>query len=329
MIFKSYIVEQNIKMLKNQIVLIYGENLGLINDLKKKLANEVSKNQITKFLQDDLVKKPELLYNEINNTSLFNDKKYLFIESVNDKIYKIIEKIESNLGTNRIFLFGNNLEKKSKLRSNLEKSKECDVVACYQDNEITIKNLIVNKLRNYSGLNTQNINTIIHFVGLDRVKLNNELDKIKLFFHDKTIEINQLENLLNYKEESDFNLIKDTALKGDKKLTNELLGITFFEIEKIPLYLTIISQRLNRLKEMVTLSTNSNSDNAIEKMRPPIFWKDRPNFLHQAKHWNVEKINKGLKKLYNYEMLLKSKANLNKNILIKKLLVDICVLANV
>ena len=37
MIYKSYLVEQNIKVLKNNLVLFYGENTGLINDFKDKI----------------------------------------------------------------------------------------------------------------------------------------------------------------------------------------------------------------------------------------------------------------------------------------------------
>ena len=40
MIYKSYIVEDNINILKNNFTLFYGENLGLIDDLKKKLLNK-------------------------------------------------------------------------------------------------------------------------------------------------------------------------------------------------------------------------------------------------------------------------------------------------
>ena len=35
MIYKSYIVEDNINILKNNFTLFYGENLGLIDDFKK------------------------------------------------------------------------------------------------------------------------------------------------------------------------------------------------------------------------------------------------------------------------------------------------------
>ena len=65
MIQKSYIVEENIKTLKNKIVLIYGENIGLINDLKEKLKIEIAQNKIIKLLQDDIIKNPNLLINEL------------------------------------------------------------------------------------------------------------------------------------------------------------------------------------------------------------------------------------------------------------------------
>ena len=37
MIYKSYILEQNINALKEKIALFYGENLGLKNDIKTKI----------------------------------------------------------------------------------------------------------------------------------------------------------------------------------------------------------------------------------------------------------------------------------------------------
>ena len=111
MIQKSYIVEDNIKILKNKIVLIYGENLGLINDLKEKLRIEISQNKIIKFLQDDIIKNPHLLINEITNRSLFEERKYIFIDNVSDKIFKILEQVEQDLENNKILLFAGILEK--------------------------------------------------------------------------------------------------------------------------------------------------------------------------------------------------------------------------
>ena len=40
MIYKSYLVEKNIDLLKNNLILFYGENIGLINEFKKILKKK-------------------------------------------------------------------------------------------------------------------------------------------------------------------------------------------------------------------------------------------------------------------------------------------------
>ena len=37
MIYKSYLAENNIKVLDKNLITFYGENLGLINDFKNKI----------------------------------------------------------------------------------------------------------------------------------------------------------------------------------------------------------------------------------------------------------------------------------------------------
>ena len=44
--------------------------------------------------------------------------------------------------------------------------------------------------------------------------------------------------------------------------------------------------------------------------------------------WNLKKIQIILKKIFDLEIILKSSSNINKNLLIKKLLIDVCYLAN-
>ena len=59
MIYKSYLVEQNIEILKNNILLLYGENLGLKNDLKSQIKKKFSKSEFVNFNQEDVLKNEE------------------------------------------------------------------------------------------------------------------------------------------------------------------------------------------------------------------------------------------------------------------------------
>ena len=75
MIYKSYLVEENADILKNNLVLIYGENLGLINDLKEKILVKNQKSKILKYNQDEILKNENFFFEELNNKSLFEEKK--------------------------------------------------------------------------------------------------------------------------------------------------------------------------------------------------------------------------------------------------------------
>ena len=328
MIYKSYLVEKNIDLLKNNLVLFYGENYGLINEFKEILKTKNSKFNIIRMTEDMILNNQNLIFNEIYNESLFEDLKIIFIDNATDKILNTIEEIKPKINKNKIYLFSSILEKRSKLRSYVEKSKNCDVVPCYKDNEISIRNLIQDKLKGFKGLNTQIINNILENSDLDRAKIQNELNKIISYFSDKVIKNDEINKLLNIKVNDDFDAIKDNALKGNKFATNNLLNTTIFELEKTPLYIVMINQRLNKLKEIVSSKDNKNIEQLINNMKPPIFWKDKPNFLQQTKVWDLRKINKALKITYDLEIKIKSNADINKHLLIKKLMLDICLLAN-
>jgi len=330
MIIKSYIAEKNLESLnKNKIILFYGENHGLKKDFKKNLKKINKEFGILSFFQDELLKDKNLLISEIKNKSLFDKEKIIFIDQATDKIFEITEEASENIDKEKIFIFADLLDKKSKLRTFFEKSKAFNTIPCYQDNEITIKKIITNKLSMYKGLNTELVNLIIQNTGLDRNKVNNELDKIISCFDDKKIDYHKVEQLLNIKTSDDFNLLKDEALNGNKINTNKLLADTVFELENNIYYLNTINQRINKLNQIEKLKNDNNDiESIVSNLKPPIFWKDKPKLIEQSKKWNKTKILKALKKTYEAEVKLKSNSSIRKDLLIKELIIGLCSTAN-
>ncbi len=330
MIFKSYLIEKNLTPIINtKLALFYGENNGLKKDFKDKIKAANKKYEKITFFCDEIIKNKDILINEINNRSLFNTLKLIFIEQANDKIFDILEYSEKIIEDEKIYLFSETLDKKSKLRQFFEKSKNYGIVACYQDNEISIKNLIREKLQTYEGLTPEIINLIADNCNLERGKINNELDKISCLFKNKILNKEKIEELLNIKKNDDFNQLKDEALKGNKIKTNKLLNDTEIEEEYNVLYLNLINQRINKLAEIDKLKKNSKDiDTIILSLKPPIFWKDKSNVIEQAKIWNKNKIIKAMKKTHDVEIKLKSSNILDKKLLLKNLIIDLCVTAN-
>ena len=327
MIYKSYLIEQNFSINEN-LTLFYGENLGLKNLFQKKIKEQNKDSEIISYNQEDILKDENQIYNEILNRSLFNAKKVFLVYGVSEKIIDQIQKIEKIIDDRKIFFFSDILEKKSKLRNYFEKSANAAIVACYNDNEITIRKLIQEQLKGFNNLTNQTINLILNSSGLDRVKVDNEIQKIVTCFINKEIDQTKLETLLNIRENEDFNALKDQALIGNKIATNKFMSNTIIEPEKNIMYLNIINQRLNKLLEIDKITKNGRTEEAVNSIKPPIFWKDKATIILQAQKWNKTKINSILERTFNLEILLKSNSQINQTILLKKLLIDICHLAN-
>ena len=242
---------------------------------------EKSQAQIVKFNQEKILKnKDEFLKKYL--IYLYLNKK-IFIDNVNDKILSYFQELEEKNNEHEIYLFAEILDKKSKLRGYFEKSKECGVVPCYQDNEITIRKILLDKLKFFKGLTSDSINIIIENSNLDRNKLYNEIEKILIYFDNKKIENDKLISLLNLRENDNFNNLKDEALIGNKEKTNKLIDDTILESDKNVFYLNSINQRLHKLLEIVRQKELSSLEDAVNNIKPPIFWKDKPVLQNKQK----------------------------------------------
>ena len=327
MILKSYIVENNINTLDiyNSII-FYGENTGLKDDIKNEIKKKNKDAEVINFFQEEIIKKKDILYNEINNTSLFNSKKIIFLHEITDKVYNEIEESLNKTSVDlKVFIFSHVLDKKSKLRNHFEKDKKLGIIPCYQDNLITLNNYIKVKLKGYNGLTHDVINYIIQNSNLNRKIISSEIDKIKDYFQEKTISKNKIENLLNIKTGTEFNEIRDATLLGDKTKTNKLIGEIEFLQENNFFYLAQISTRINKLLEIQTMNQNINDiELALDSLKPKIFWKDRPIYVQQLNRWNIEMLNKALNIVGKTELMMKKNSLIRSDLLIKKLLINLC-----
>ena len=217
MIYKDYIVEKNVDEIKENIVLFYGENNGKKEDLKKNIKQKNRNLKISRNFQNEILKNEDLFLEDLFNKSLFDDTKIYFIENVDDKILDLVQNFIDKIDDQKIYFFSDILDKKSKLRNYCEKNKKVATIACYNDNEISLRKIISSNLDQLNGLTPNIINIIINNSQMDRVKLNNELEKIKSFFFNKRINEDDLLKLLNLEENDDFQALRDAALNGNKK----------------------------------------------------------------------------------------------------------------
>ena len=262
---------------------------------------------------------------EVKNVSLFTKKKIIFVNQISEKIFAEIESLLNSKEDVKIILIGDLLDKRSKLRNLFEKGKDMAVIPCYNDNDITLRKLIQNELREFKNLNSNTINMILSYSNLNRKTILNNLEKIKLFYDNKVLSEENLETLLNSDRNEMFENIRDAALDGDKIRLNKLLANFAFSKEDSFLYINIINYRLIKLLDIHKQNTNNNDFSVtINKMRPPIFWKDKPIFLKLLKKWDKQSVIDALKHLGQTEEKIKKNSTLNNLTMVKNSITNIC-----
>ena len=140
MIIKYFELKKKISP-KNNYYLLYGNNIGLIEETIKNDLKPILSSNIYHYDESDIIKNEERFIENNLNKSFFEDKKLLIINRVTDKILKIIEEIiKLKIEDISIILISGILEKKSKIRNFFEKNTNTICVPFYEDtNQSLIK----------------------------------------------------------------------------------------------------------------------------------------------------------------------------------------------
>ena len=152
-----------------------------------------------------------------------------------------------------IVLNANTLEKKSKIRSLFEKSKDAVCVPFYEDNNQTLNSIVNNFFREKKiPISQLAINLIVQESRGDRQNVKNELEKIASFIKNKDkVDIQDLLKLTNLAENYNVSELIDCCLSKNKRRTINILNENNYTLEDCIL---IIRTFLIKTKRLIKLS---------------------------------------------------------------------------
>ena len=312
MIVKSFEVEK-IKSIKNKLILIYGSNEGHKIQVIKEFFVEPFNGEILRIDEKEILNNYEEFISSLINKSLFKEYKLIVISRASEKILKLVnEVLERKIEKIKIVINSDNLEKKSKLRSLFEKSKEIICIPFYEDNEKNLSSIAQNFFRQKKiKISQEIINLLIGRSRGDRGNLINELNKIEnLSITKKNIDIDDVLKLTNLSENySVFELAENYLAKNKRQVSKILNENNFANDECVLILRTILnrSKRLLKLKE--SQSEIGNIDLVISSFKPPIFWKEKDAVKKQIQSWSNDEVKKIIYKINDLEILIKKNSN--------------------
>ena len=304
---------KNILSIKQSFFLLYGENEGYKNQIIESIANGFGESTI-KYDADDIIKNPDIIFAELNNSSLFENKKTIIVSRTTDKFFLAIENLlDKNYEDIKIIFNAGPLDKKSKMRNKFEKSKNLVCIPFYADDVSKLSSLANNFFeKNKIPISQENVNIIAERCRGDRKNLMNELSKIENLVKIKNkVTAEDIIKVTNLAENYSYSELSDHCLNKNLKKINNIINENNFNYEDC---IAIVRIMLFKVKRLIILKENqkinTNIDHVISNYRPPIFWKDKELVKSQMKVWSLDNIQRLMYNLGEVELLIK-KQNLN------------------
>ena len=327
MILKAFEINK-INNIKKNYFLFYGENEGFKNQVIKEKFEVNFTNEIYRYDEKDLLNNENLFFENILNKSFFETKKLILISRASDKILSIIKEIiEKEINDIILIISSKILEKKSKLRNYFEKEKDLVCVPFYEDNKMTLSQIVSNFFREKKiPLSQENINLLVDRCRGDRENLNNELKKIDIFISGKSkISSEEIIKITNLAYNYSINDLVDNCLSKNSKKTSHIINENVFSSDDC---IIILRTMLNKSKRLLKISNNLGKNNSVEiainQFKPPIFWKEKEIVINQIKRRNTDNINHLINEINETELLVKKNfdncLNITKDFLISQTL---------
>ena len=308
MIIKSFEL-QKIKSSNSSIILIYGNNEGLKEQIINDCFLKDFKGEILNYDEIDVLNNKEEFISNLLNRSLFEDNKAIIVSRATEKLIDtIIDIIEKNPPGIKIIIKTQNLEKKSEMRNLFEKEKNLICIPVYEDDTRILSSIVQNFLRkNELKLSQEIINILIERSKGDRKNLNNELSKLKnLAISKKKIDLYDIQKLSNLAENySVFELSDNYLAKNSKKVSNMLNENYYTSDDCILILRTILNKSKRLLKIKSEMDKTKNIDEVLSTFKPPIFWKEKEIVKKQTQSWSTKEIKKIIYKINDLEVIVK------------------------
>ena len=284
-------------------VLIYGPDAGLVLERTMDLAKQITSDlndpfNVSRLSQKDILDDVTVLTNTLNTLSITGDRRLVIIADASERLSNTIEAALNDANRDTLLILrAGDLKPRNKLRIFFEKSDSVAALACYADDCRGLGHLI------RTIFNERNIScdpTVLDFIennlGNDRAISRSELEKLSLFVgNGGEVSLKDAEMMIGDNSALTlFDLALHTA-DGDALAMDRAINRCLNEDIRPMAILRAVAGHLIRLQlALEKIQEGDSPDQAMQKLRPPVFFKAKGRFRLQLLSWTKSRALKAL-----------------------------------
>lgn len=303
---------------KMRAVLLYGPNQSFVHEAAQKLvrwslgADADDPYAVTKLGEDEIKRDSAKLADALAAQSLLGGANLVWArvdgKAADGALVDALKAIERGEPYNYLVIEGGDLSGSGELVKAFNAAERAAAIAFYEETEAERAQYVKAFAAELGvALETGAQEDLLTALPHDRGLARKEIEKLALYAHglDRKLNSDDLAQLLTDESESALDAASGAAASGKSAQAIESLA----RIDNLSgvSALRALERRMLQLNEARALMDDGASpSDAVAKLRPPVFWKERDAVAAQARAWNAKKLSAAFDVLWSAELRAKT-----------------------
>jgi DNA polymerase-3 subunit delta len=291
-------------------VLVYGPDRGLVRERVGKLIHTVVADpedpfRVAELSGDQVKKEPAVLADEAAAMAFGGGQRVVIVRAPGEDTADTFRKFLADpAGDALVVVEAGDLDGRSKLRAAFEKADKGAALPCYRDEGRDLAGLIQETLKSHGlSVSREALDYLNQHLGADRGVTRSELQKLALYKGGGEVQVEDARSCVGDSAALSLDDVAHAVADGDlaelERAFDRALAEGANPIQ--PLRATA-----NHFKRLHQVADARDVTQAMEKLRPPVFWKLKPRLTAQAKAWSPASLGEALDSLLEAEARCKS-----------------------
>ena len=295
-------------------LLIYGPDLGLVREraeiATKVIAGDLSDPfNVVELTPRALRDEPSRLMDEACALSMTGGRRVVRLRDATDSATNAaMQALDGERGA-LIIIEAGDLPPRSKIRALFEKADDAAAIPCYADEGKGLEGLIHRAFTDAGLKPGEGVTSwVASNLGSDRMVTRMELEKLTLFAAEQVeITLEDAQAVIGDAAAVTLDDVVFAAMGGNLNRLAVAVARARFEGITAVSILRATSRHLTRLEEAVSATVAGlTAEQAIKKLRPPVFFKQKTGFLNQMQRWRPKTLSRARMELIQAEIDCKS-----------------------
>jgi DNA polymerase III subunit delta len=320
-------------------ILLFGNDAGLVSERAQALAKTLAAQtnppgDVLRLDDTDLETDPDRIVVELSTVSMFGGRKIIRANQSRRVTAGLLKPlIEGGRIEGMLVVEAGALKAEDAMRKLFESAPAAAAIACYSDTAADLDGLIKEVLaRHKLDIEPEAKRLLISRLGADRALSRAEVEKLALYALGKPrIEDTDVAAIVGDAADMAVDTVITAAVMGKGSLAVTECDRALAAGESAQFIMIAALRQIQRLHRVrMAMESGASIEEALKGLRPPVFYKQRDQFVAQVEMWNAAKLARALARITEAQRLSRSGGELgvlDDAVLAEAMLLDLARLA--